>query len=140
MGQLYQAQGQHSDAVQWMQKAADMDPTFASAWWSIGFNYAIQRDCASALEAQNRYIELRPNDPSGYYNRASCRWYTKDRDGSLADGQKACDMGHQMACAHIKKQVKRQAMLQALEAERAKNTQPEPSNTPHVPNPTAPNP
>jgi tetratricopeptide (TPR) repeat protein len=119
LGRSLQLQGAHDPAADAMLRATELDPDFASAWEGVGFNYTIQRRCAEALPAQTRYIELRPEDSGGYYNRAGCRWYTTDREGSLEDGRKACEMGHQVACAHVEKQLGRQEMLEAFEARRA---------------------
>ena len=70
------------------------------------------------MEALDRYVELKPDDAGGYYNRGGCRYQAGDREGSLEDGKKACEMGMPMACRVVEKQQRHQQVTDAMSRER----------------------
>ena len=61
LGILYGKVGHYDKAVEHCRKAVEIDPGFASAYYNLGVLYQTYLDNpAKALEAYNRYLELRP--------------------------------------------------------------------------------
>ncbi len=118
LGRGYEMDSRFDLSAPPMQRAVELDPEFASAWKAIATSFVLQQRCPDAKEALDRYIELRPDDPGGYYNRGGCRYRGGDREGALEDGQKACELGMPMACRAVEKQLRRKAINDAMSKQR----------------------
>jgi tetratricopeptide (TPR) repeat protein len=66
---------------------------------SIDHALASQGKFDEVVQLWDVFIKAQPQDPRPYSERGGAKWLAKQRDGALADIQKACDMGLQSACA-----------------------------------------
>ena len=57
----------------------------ATAWYNIGLNKIYLGDPENAIADFDRFIDLAPGDPDGYYRRGICRIDRGDWDDAIAD-------------------------------------------------------
>jgi tetratricopeptide (TPR) repeat protein len=85
------------------------NPTTVEDFWRRANQKLDNGDYQAAIEDYNRVIELNPNLALAYYNRGLVRTKLSDRQGAIADFQRAADLyqqqgqtqQHQDAIDHI---------------------------------------
>ncbi len=63
------SQKKYMEAIDYLNRALEIDPNYAPAWNQISYCYSESGDLEKALEANQRYIELTPNQPNPYDSR-----------------------------------------------------------------------
>ena len=93
------AQGKYLEAAENFNRAFRIDPTFADAIYNAGTAYYYAGDYTLAENAYNFYVQLRPNDPEGYYYRGVCRYKQSNVDSAVADWKKVLELNNSHTAA-----------------------------------------
>ena len=85
MGVVYKRKGNHEKAIEYYNKAKEMNPGYASIYLNLSAIYIEDKDYESSIEILNEGIKNNPAAHDLYYNRACS--YTKlyKRDMVLKD-------------------------------------------------------
>ncbi len=81
-----QRQEKYGDALPYLEKMAEIDPSDIRAWFQLGVSHFRTENCDEALEAFTKAIELNPSYPDAYTNRGNV--YAKKADLMKAKGKK----------------------------------------------------
>lgn len=65
--------GDHQAAIKYFQQASQMDPSYSSPYYGLGFCYAKIGDKERALEYYNKYLEITEGNPKKEKTRAKVR-------------------------------------------------------------------
>jgi tetratricopeptide (TPR) repeat protein len=84
--------GQLAEAIQQLDAALKLDPTFALAYNARGFAHYLLKHYAEALADFNVAILLNPAYANAYVNRGVVRRATGDAAGAEADAAKAREL------------------------------------------------
>ena len=81
-GNLYAEQGETQLAISDLNRAIQLNPDFADAYYNRGVLYAKQGESQLALSDYNRAIQLNPDYAGAYYNRGNL--YAEQGESQLA--------------------------------------------------------
>lgn len=93
MGHCYAALREYDEAIASYTAAINLNPKCGNAFWGLGNVYNVRGRYAESLAALNRTIELMPNQPLCYFDRARARKASGDIDGASSDCHQACILG-----------------------------------------------
>ena len=88
----------HEEAIKAFDRAIEIDPMYATAYYSRGNSKALlKKDHNGAIEDYNKAIAIDPRDAYAYKNRGNSRTAIKDYQGALKDFDKAIELnpGHE---------------------------------------------
>ncbi len=83
---------EYSEAIEALDKAISLDPTRQDVWGMIAGGLAKMGRFDDALSAINKGLELAPNDPYNFYNRACIYCLKVDKANALADLEKSISL------------------------------------------------
>lgn len=92
LGRSRTAQGKFPEGIQALTRAIEADPSMALAYNSRGYAYLRARHFRLAVRDFTAAIQINPNYLNAYWNRAVARRLDGDREGSLADKEKAAEL------------------------------------------------
>lgn len=92
-GIVYARLGRWSEAEADLGAAAKASPDYADVWEALGNTYRWSEQPAKALEAWDRLVALRPQDPASYIARARSRRALGQADAAKADLERARALG-----------------------------------------------
>jgi tetratricopeptide (TPR) repeat protein len=96
----YSGQQDNEKAVDELNKAIAINPTFAPAYNTLGYAYRLVNKNADAEKAFKKYIELVPNDPNPYDSYAELLMKTGRFDESIAQYRKALSIDPNFSNSH----------------------------------------
>ncbi|MCP4631837.1 MAG: DUF3808 domain-containing protein, partial [candidate division Zixibacteria bacterium] len=71
LGSIKYNQGNNEEAIQYFEKALELDPNYKQVHNMLGFAYYGQGNFEKALDANSKYILTAPNEPNPYDSRGS---------------------------------------------------------------------
>ena len=99
--QLAQAKGE-KEKKQVEAKITDDERLFeARQWFDKGYQYSLNKEHDSAIEAYTKAIALDPNYADAYTNRGIAYALSGNMGRAISDFQKACDMGNEIGCKNL---------------------------------------
>ena len=78
-------QGRYDEAIAQFDKAIELDPEYADAYYYRGLAYYYKRDFDKAIADSSKVIELDPEDIRAYCNRGLAYYYKPDFDRAITD-------------------------------------------------------
>jgi protein O-mannosyl-transferase len=81
--------GDFVDAISYLDKAIEIDSSYANSYKNRGKAKLMLKDYKAALEDCNKVIQLNPQDVTSYLNRGIIRIYFNDYIGVICDSDKA---------------------------------------------------
>ena len=94
--------GQPDRAIEDLNKAISLDPTFSKAYLGRGMVYAGMCLFELAIEEYSKAISLAPNDAWSYYYRGIAYRRGGELGKAQFDLQKSCDLGNELACKDLR--------------------------------------
>ncbi|MGB6250907.1 MAG: tetratricopeptide repeat protein [Terriglobales bacterium] len=88
-GLWLQSQGDFEGAVKFTKRALEIDPTFAGALNTLGYEFALLHDYDEAIFYLKRYVQAEPNDPNPRDSLAEILQQAGRLDESLAEYREA---------------------------------------------------
>jgi tetratricopeptide (TPR) repeat protein len=82
LGELARRKGDWSVAIQHFTQATHLDVGFSEAYLALGMSLAAAGRYADAKPPLGHYVQLEPDDPSGYYQLAIADAHTGDQAGA----------------------------------------------------------
>jgi tetratricopeptide (TPR) repeat protein len=67
LGELLLKIRRDDEAITVLRAAVDKNPTYSLAWYDLAFALRARNQHAAAVDAYERYIKLKPDDPDPYY-------------------------------------------------------------------------
>ena len=87
-----QIEGNYQEAIEWCDKALDLNPRLFSAYVIRGAAYSSKGDFDNGIADCDRAIELNPNYIAGYVNRGFAYYEKGDYDQAVADFNHAIEL------------------------------------------------
>ncbi|MCG3172937.1 MAG: Lipopolysaccharide assembly protein B [Myxococcota bacterium] len=84
LGRVYFNANRFTEAAGEFRLATDNNPSFVLGLYNMAFAYRKGGDCKNAIEAYQRYLSVKQNDPDAYYGMADCMMTEKRYDDALA--------------------------------------------------------
>jgi tetratricopeptide (TPR) repeat protein len=95
------AEQDYENAREELEKAIDIEPSFAPAYNMLGYSHSALGNYPEAEKAFKKYIELVPNDPNPYDSYAELLLKTGKFDESMAQYQKALSIDPHFVGSHF---------------------------------------
>ena len=73
----------------------------ARQWFDKGYQYSLNKEHDSAIEAYTKAIALDPNYADAYTNRGIAYALSGNMGRAISDLQRACDMGEENGCKNL---------------------------------------
>ena len=93
-GNLGDRKGAEAD----FRRAIELDPGNYDAHVQVDRMLSRERRFDECVQLWNAYLKVVPRDANAYLERAGSHFHRGDRDSSLADAKRACDLGKAPAC------------------------------------------
>ena len=94
MGTSYAKSGRYNEALDYFNKALELNPNFAGAYFNKGLAYGHKRKFDQAINNFTRAIEINPNYADALDSRGLLYLITsRNKSQACADIKKACDLG-----------------------------------------------
>ncbi len=90
-------------------RAIELDPRNAVAYYNRGHAKWVRKDTAAALADCSRAIELDPKCPEAYFERGTLRGRIKDSDGAIADLTRAIELKPDYVLAYYNRGIAKKA-------------------------------
>jgi len=90
-------------------RAIELDPKNAVAYYNRGHAKWVKKDAAGALADCNRAIELDPKYAEAYFERGTLKGRTKDIDGAIADLTRAIESKPNYTLAYYNRGIAKKA-------------------------------
>jgi tetratricopeptide (TPR) repeat protein len=101
-GITYSLKGQHGQAIPYYNKAIEINPRFANAYFSRGVAYAQDRgQFDQAISDYDKAIELNPRFAKAILSRGAAYYFKGEYDKAWADVHKAQSLGLQVLPAFL---------------------------------------
>ena len=84
--------GRQTEAVPWLERAAQLDPAAPEIWSELGRASNALGDYARAADCFRRFIELRPDNADGYFCLANARQRLGQHEDAIADYEKSVEL------------------------------------------------
>jgi tetratricopeptide (TPR) repeat protein len=91
LAELLYEQGRYDDAIDQLNYAIALDPLFGNAYNMLSYCYGRLGDLDRALEMNDKYIFLSPNDPNPYDSRGEILAAAKQYDRAMESFRKAIE-------------------------------------------------
>lgn len=100
-GRALYATKRFPEALTELSRARTAAPTFLGpARWETTTLLALRR-CEDAVPLLSALITAAPDDANAWYNRGACHFAARRFPEALSDAEKACSLGHQLACKTV---------------------------------------
>ncbi len=99
----------HEKAIEYYDKAIELNPKFAAADYNRGVARMDSGDYQGAIADYDKAIELNPQSAEAYNNRGNARMASGDQQGAIADYDKVIELNPQDAEAYYNRGVVRSA-------------------------------
>ena len=76
-----------------LDRATELKPDYAEAYYEKGYIYLIDRNVEKAIEFFDKVISLNPRQAEAYVNRGTAKCMMEDREGAEKDWAKAKELG-----------------------------------------------
>lgn len=93
----------YSEAIEDMQKAAELVPNLPYAYYNLGNLYCLSSELVNSIDNYTKAIDLYPYMGDAYFNRGLVLIYLKDKEKGCIDLSRAGELGVQDAYGVIKK-------------------------------------
>ncbi len=93
----------YSDAIEDMQKAAELIPNLPYTYYNLGNLYCLSSELVNSIDNYTKAIDLYPYMGDAYFNRGLVLIYLKDKEKGCIDLSRAGELGVQDAYGVIKK-------------------------------------
>jgi tetratricopeptide (TPR) repeat protein len=101
---IAQSRLRHSQpAYEDLRKAIELNPRLYDAYKGLDDLLLPQGRLDEIIEAWSQFLRLEPNNANAYLERAGTYHHKHDEAASMADAQKACDLGSSAACGLVKR-------------------------------------
>jgi tetratricopeptide (TPR) repeat protein len=95
--------GKHDRAIASFDKALEINPRYADAYYNRGFAYAIGKgQYDRAISDFNKAIEINPRCAEAYGARGIAYNAIGQLDKACSDWKRACELGLLKVCEHVK--------------------------------------
>lgn len=101
-GIIYRKKQKFKEAKADFQEAIKLKPDMFIAYKNLTWIIAHNRDWDQVVELWGKFIEGKPDDPNGYFERAMAYKKKKEINKSLVDLKKACELGMEKACRYYR--------------------------------------
>lgn len=91
----------YDKAKEYYDKAIELNPEFAKAYYNRGIAYGELKDYDKAIEDNSKAIEFDPKDVSAYYNRGNAYYNLKRYYKAIEDYSKAIELNPELAKVYI---------------------------------------
>ena len=95
--------GPNTEAIEDMQKAAELVPNLPYAYYNLGNLYCLSSELVNSIDNYTKAIDLYPYMGDAYFNRGLVLIYLKDKEKGCIDLSRAGELGVQDAYGVIKK-------------------------------------
>jgi tetratricopeptide (TPR) repeat protein len=93
----------YTEAIEDMQKAAELVPNLPYAYYNLGNLYCLSSELINSIDNYTKAIDLYPYMGDAYFNRGLVLIYLKDKEKGCIDLSRAGELGVQDAYGVIKK-------------------------------------
>ena len=100
LGLRFQQQGELEKVIDHYDKAIELNPQFAEAYYNRGNAKRVSDDHQGAITNYNKAIELNPQDAEAYNNRGNAKADSGNHQQAIADYDKAIELNPQDAKAY----------------------------------------
>jgi len=102
-GIAYSGKGQHDQAVADFNKALEINPKDASAYYNRGMAYGEKNQLDQTIADFNKAVEINPSYGRAYNNRAIIYYLKKEYDKAWNDAHKVEGLGFKMDPGFLRK-------------------------------------
>lgn len=106
-GRGYYKAGDPAKAAPDFGLSVEKDPAWVNGQRWAAFNQFQIDGCENAISYLDKVVELAPEDPISYRDRAQCRAKLQAIQGAAEDATKACELGDETACDLAKRYNRR---------------------------------
>ena len=92
-GAAFAEKGQYDRAIAYFNKAIEINPKLAEAYYNRGLVYKEKGQYDKAISDFTKAIEINPRHADAYYSRGVVYYYKKDYEKALDDFYKAQKLG-----------------------------------------------
>ena len=96
-------EGKHTEAVGFLTRAIETDPSLAQAYLERAWSHQRLRENKEAVADLDRYLTMRPADVNGWVSRAQIKVTLGDADGGLSDANRAVFLDASKASAYFQR-------------------------------------
>jgi len=102
-GVAYRKKGNYVEAYKDFEKAVTLKPDMIEAYKNIDWILTQSKDWEKIMGWWTKYIEHRPDDAEGYYERAGAYYHMGLVKQAVEDAKRACSLGKNEACQWVQK-------------------------------------
>jgi tetratricopeptide (TPR) repeat protein len=110
-------QGDLDGALADFNRAIELDPKNALAYYNRAYSKKLKKDAAGAIADYTRAIELNPKFTEAYFDRGNLKGDSNDPDGAIADYNRAIELKPDYALAYYNRGVAKKRKGDAAGAE-----------------------
>lgn len=103
LGQIYREEGDYDKALEYYQKAVEMNPQIHNAWYNIAYILITTGKHQEALKPLKQAINLRPRNAQNYVAQGMAYVGMEQYEKALSDFKKAISLDSSNLEAHINK-------------------------------------
>jgi tetratricopeptide (TPR) repeat protein len=99
--------GVSEDGIAELQAAVDAAPDDFDLRLKLDGALAARRRFPEIIAMWNAFLDTHPDHARAWRERGGAKWHAKDRAGAIADTERACELGFDVACRDVPRMRKR---------------------------------